>query len=65
MLAQSIFSDNRIIMASITRTTAGGGLVNDLISTIEALSRLLTACLAASSSGFAALKSFSASSAIA
>jgi hypothetical protein len=49
----------------MTIMTAFGGLGNDLISTIDALSRLLTAYLAASSSGLAALKSLSASSAIA
>lgn len=62
---QSYFSPSRSIIDSITITTAVGGLGMDLISTIEFLSKLLTACLAASNSGFAALRSLSASSAIA
>ncbi len=62
---QSYFSPRRSIIDSITITTAVGGLGIDLISTIEFLSKLLTANLAASNSGLAALKSLSASSAIA
>ncbi len=62
---QSYFSPRRSIIASMTISTAFGGFGIVLISTIEALSRLLAAYLAASNSGLAALKSFSASSAIA
>jgi len=51
-------------MASITITTPGGGLGNDLISMIESLFNYATAVFAASSSGFAAARSRSASSAI-
>jgi len=52
------------MIASITITTAGGGLGKDLISTIEVLSSWLTASLACSNSGFAAFRSLSASSAM-
>lgn len=51
--------------ASITKTTAFGGLGKVLISTIAALSRLFNAASAASSSGLAAFRSASASSDIA
>jgi len=50
---------------SITKSTPAGGLAKFLISTIAALSRLETATLASLSAGAAALRSASASSAIA
>jgi hypothetical protein len=51
--------------ASITNTTALGGLGKVLISTIAALSKFFNADSAASNSGLAALRSASASSEIA
>jgi len=50
---------------SITKTTPSGGLAKFLISTMAFLSRLSSAFLAAKSSGLAAVRSASASSAIA
>jgi hypothetical protein len=64
-VSQSVFSPKRTITHSITKSTPLGGLANDLISIIAFLSRFLTAFCAARSSGLAAAKSLSASSAIA
>jgi hypothetical protein len=53
-VAQSVFLPNKIMTHSITNLTYSGGVVNDLISTIEFLSKSLTALAAAFNSGSAA-----------
>jgi hypothetical protein len=61
-LFQSVFSYINIITASMTMTTAFGGLGKVFISTMADLSSILSAASAASSSGLAARRSASASS---